>query len=98
MFGIKTKKDKRIEELEKLLNYAMAQRPSIATIERDVVTLRATQILEPGMPVDFAKKHIAREMAEHLENHIEYDVRDSEYHSPLVEGTLYVCIRKGGAI
>lgn len=64
MFGIKTKKDKRIEELLEFLNYAMAQRPSITTIERDVVTLKATQILEPGMPVDFAKKHMVREMAE----------------------------------
>lgn len=98
MFGIKTKKDKRIEELEKLLNYVMAQRPSIATIERDVVTLRSTQILEPGMPVDFAKKHIARKMAEHLENHIEFDVRDSDCQFPIVEGTLHVCIRKGGAL
>lgn len=99
IFGIKTKKDKRIEELEKLLDYMSATaKPHIATIERDVVTLKCKQILEPGMPVEFAKHRIARDFTEHIETQIDYDIRDSDTPYPVIEGTLRVVVQKGGTV
>ena len=78
MFGIKTKKDKRIEELERQLNSMYLdmyfKHPHIITTQGNVIALGATQILEEGMPSDYAKRKIAEKLVDGAMEFIHYDL------------------------
>lgn len=76
MFGIKTKKDRRIEELEKLLGASNFKRPSIITTQQNVVCLRAKQIIGDYMTIECAKELIAQNMVEKVKEQITYEIED----------------------
>lgn len=78
MFGIKTKKDKRIEELEMRLHETYLRTPRVITQDRNSVTFGATIILEDGVPIEYAKDVIAKKMIDEAKQFIEYDIDDSE--------------------
>ena len=77
MFGIKTKKDKRIEELEKLVTLSRIEVPQIIRTERNVQTLAVKRVLEEGMSVEYAKEAITYDIARKLGEYIRYDVEDN---------------------
>jgi len=74
MFGIKTKKDKRIEELVNQLNSMYLKHPHIITTQGNIISLGATQILEEGMPSDYAKRRIAEKLVDEAMKFIHYDL------------------------
>lgn len=74
MFGIKTKKDRRIEELENQLNSMYFRHPQIITTQGNVISLGATQILEEGMSSDYAKRKIAEKLVDEAMKFIHYDL------------------------
>lgn len=74
MFGIKTKKDKRIEELEERLMTAYTKPPQIITSRGNVISLGATQVLEDDMPADYAKQMLARKLVDEAVRFIHYDL------------------------
>ena len=76
IFGIKTKKDKRIENLENMLFATRLQTPMPITIEKNIVTLGASQVLSNEMPVEYVKDHIARMMVEKVRDQIFYDLEE----------------------
>ena len=76
MFGIKTKKDRRIEELETKLATMYYKHPQIIEQRCNVVAVAASRELEYEMPVEVAKRLVAGEMVKYLEPHIHYDVED----------------------
>ena len=91
MFGFKSKKDKRIEELERLLAIASVKQPWVVTQEREVVTLQAKIVLEPGMPIEYAKETLARKMTETVKEHMTYDL-DDEQRDHILYGHLRIVI------
>jgi len=93
IFGIKTKKDKRIEELEGMLFVSKLEQPMPLKIEHNIVALGASQILEDGMPVEYAKERIARLMVDEIESHIYYDVVD-DGRWKVLKGYIRVVIEK----
>ena len=74
MFGIKTKKDKRIEALENQLNSMYLKHPHIITTQGNVISLGATQILKYGMTSDYAKRKIAEKLIDEAMRFIHYDL------------------------
>ena len=74
MFGIKTKKDKRIEALESQLDSMYLKHPHIITSQGNVIAMGATQILEVGMTSDYAKQKIAEKLVEEAMKYIHYDL------------------------
>ena len=85
MFGIKTKKDKQIEKLEeanKRLQESLAstyfKRPHIITTQGNVISLGACQILEEGMPADYAKRMIAQKLVDEAVKYIHYDLEEHD--------------------
>ena len=74
MFGIKTKKDKRIEELENQLSSVYFNHPHIITTQGNVTSLGAAQILEDDMPADYAKQMVARKLVDEAIRFIHYDL------------------------
>ena len=74
MFGIKTKKDKRIEALENQLSNMYFKQPHIITTQGNVISLGAIQILEDGMPTDYAKQMVARKLVDGAIKFIHYDL------------------------
>lgn len=91
MFGFKSKKDKRIEELERLLAIASVKQPWVVTQEREVVTLQAKIVLEPGMPIEYAKETLARLMVQEVKEHMTYDL-DDEQRDHILYGQLRIVI------
>ena len=79
MFGFKTKKDKRIEELENQLSMMYMKTPTIVSTEKDIHTIRcAYQLDEYMMPIKIAKNEIKRSFMDKLEDEIIYDIQDFE--------------------
>lgn len=74
MFGLKTKKDKQIEALENQLSSMYLKHPHIITTQGNVISLGATQILEDGMPADYAKRKIAEKLVDEAMRFIHYDL------------------------
>ena len=74
MFGIRTKKDKRIEALENQLNSMYLKCPHIITTQGNVVNLGAIQILEEGMLTEYAKQMVARKLVDEAIKFIHYDL------------------------
>jgi len=101
-----TKKDKiieeqkaRIKELEDSQSAFMARfnRPIIIEQQREIIKVCCSQLLENGMPVDYAKEAIAHNMANELQRFIEYEIEDGTSENgrpyPLITGYLNVAIR-----
>lgn len=78
MFGIKTKKDKRIEELEQKLYESRFKQPRIYQQNARVETVTAMQMVEPGMPIDLVKSKIVAMMIAELKDKIHYDIEQDE--------------------
>lgn len=76
MFGIKTKKDRRIEELEKLLVASNFKRPSIISTQQNVVCVGAKQTINEYMTIEYAKELIAQKMVEEVKKQITYDIEE----------------------
>lgn len=95
--GIKTKKDRRIEELESLLSY-MAAQPEFKAETKDVLTLRHNQILEPGVKQEFALDLISRRFGEELKPFIESNVVISPSGNKVLQASIDILIRKGGSV
>lgn len=74
MFGIKTKKDKRIEALEEQLNSMYFKHPTFINAHGNMQSLGAIQILEEGMPPEYAKRMIAQKLVEGAIPYIHYDL------------------------
>ena len=81
MFGIKTKKDKKIESLEvkiKMLEDRLYEsrfkQPRFYQQNAKVETITAMQIVEPGMQIDLVKSKIVAMMADELKDTIHYDI------------------------
>lgn len=98
LFGFKTKKDKRIEELEKLVDYLMHQQPKITSEERQIVTLRRNQILEPGVDPEFAKQIVAKRYGEDLRPYIRFEVVTSPSENRVLQAKLDVVSFLGGSV
>lgn len=80
-------------QLRKEMAILEAMKPQIHIIERDVEPVRSCILLEQDMPVEYAKEMIARQLADHLQNFIDYDVEDSRIGKKLT-GTLYLAKRR----
>ena len=76
MFGFKSKKDKRIEELERQLQATYMKSPKVVAIDRDIVVLGANIAIEPGMTVEYAKEMLARKMVEEVKQFMTFDLED----------------------
>ena len=74
MFGIKTKKDKRIEALENQLSSMYFKQPHIITTHGNTISLGATQIIEEGMSSNYAKRRIAEKLVDEAMRFIHYDL------------------------
>lgn len=74
MFGIKTKKDKRIEALENQLKSMYLRTPHIIKSQGNVIPMGAIQILEDDMPIDYAKQMVARKLVDEAIRFIHYDL------------------------
>ena len=92
MFGFKSKKDKRIEELERQLSCMYMRIPKVVSQERNVVTLKTSIALEPGMPVTYAKEILARNMVESVREHMTYDLDDDNELKPILHGQLQIVV------
>lgn len=83
MFGIKTKKDKRIEELESMCKSLYFKHPHIIESMKNGTTIAATVVMEDlarnNVPIECYKREIRCKLAECLENFIRYDIVDDEY-------------------
>ena len=74
MFGIMTKKDKRIKELEAQIAYMYYKHPQIIETRANVITLGAKTIVEKDVHPEYYKQEIAQQMMREIVNHIHYDV------------------------
>lgn len=78
MFGIKTKKDKQIEELKTQLSAMYFKHPHIIETQGNVVSLGAIAALEEGMPAEYAKQMIARKLVDEAIRFIHYDLEQHD--------------------
>ena len=78
MFGIKTKKDKQIEELKAQLSAMYFKHPHIITTQGNVVSVGAVAALEEGMPAEYAKEMIARKLVDGAIRYIHYDLEQQD--------------------
>lgn len=103
MFGIKTKKDKRIEELERRYNElitALNLRLYMAeTSSRDIKIYEYSTSLADGEPVAWAKERIAMEFRFMIRDDIFYDITtDKNTGKNILHGRIGVSRRLGGKI
>ena len=94
MFRIKTKKDKRIEYLENLLMAQTYKRPTVIQQEKDVQRVSASVILEPDMPISYAKRVVNMRMADVVEENIYFDVEDDKMGNKILRGYLNIVIER----
>ena len=98
LFGlIKTKKDKRIEELEREMLVFKALPPTIVH-QFDTKRFKASVSLNPSevknISQEFIKKEIAHKIADELVNYIEYTKRDSGIYGQVIEGEITIVDKK----
>lgn len=92
IFGIKTKKDKRIEDLKSMINSMIYKYPKIIASQKDSICLGASIIIEDDMPIEFAKKKLAEIMMKEVERQIYYDVEDVDG-KKVLKGYLRVVVK-----
>lgn len=96
MFGIKTKKDKKIESLEEKIQKledrlyeSRFKQPRLYQQNAKVETITAMQMVEPGMPIDLVKSKIVAMMVEELKDKIYYDIeQDARTQNIVLRGYL----------
>lgn len=80
MFGIMTKKDKRIKELEDQIAYMYYKQPKIIQTSGNVITIGGKAIIEHDdyfhTPIEHYKKSIAQQMLRQIEDEIYFDIKD----------------------
>ena len=83
MFGIKTKKDRKIEELnekveklEERLYFTRFKQPRIYQQDRKTETVTAMSVLEDGVPIDVIKREITKKLVDEVYNQIDWDIED----------------------
>lgn len=93
---IKTKKDKRIEELERKnaeldekLQCMYFKHPHIINSYGNITSFGASQILEEGMPAEYAKNMIARKLVDAAIPFIHYDL-EQEGRRNMLKGYIQV--------
>lgn len=108
IFGIKTKKDKRIEELDKKIEelekrndaliYSLTLKPHmVETGLRDIQVYEYATVLEDGEPVEWAKERIALEFRFMIRDDIFYDITtDKNTGKNILHGRIGVSRRLGG--
>lgn len=103
IFGIKTKKDKLIEEIEELEEEIRKKDNAILELARhetgklyvgparsfDYIPVKSRHFLEDEIPLDFLKRDIAHKMAVFLEDQIHFEVIEVDGRK-FLEGTLNV--------
>ena len=87
MFGLKTKSEKRIDALEKELYFRPAQ---IITTRGNVIAMGAAQIIDEGMPAEFAKQAIARKLVDEAIKFIHYDLESHDDGKNVLKGYIQV--------
>ena len=92
IFRIKTKKDKRIEELEQMLYMSHYKTPRIISSEKNIITLVAKTMFVTSDPIEYIKKDIARKMIDEIEQYIHYDVEEGERYHKVLTGYLRIVI------
>lgn len=92
MFGIKTKKDKRIEELEEELRFAYFKQPRIIENRGNVLTVASKVCLEDLMSVEYAKEMILQNMAKNLKEYIRYDLEEYGNGKKALSGYLRIVV------
>ena len=96
LFGLfKTKNEKRIEELERLLARPLPR--VVETTKCNVERLSAKVVIQKmcipsSYPIYFCKRDVARKMTEKLMDAIDYKEYDDEMGNHIIEGTLKVVI------
>ena len=82
MFGIKTKKDKRIEQLENMVNTLYFKRACITeSINAKTLIAAGTIMKYPehrNVPIEWYKQQIRSKLAEQLDDFIQYDIEDDK--------------------
>jgi len=104
IFGIKTKKDKRIEELEKEVEYLKISlgwnRPAINCTQAEIQDLKCKYIL-PAFPVDkeerveIAKHLVTEEFLKGIMPFIEYKLMTDELGQDVLVGSVSVVDKRG---
>lgn len=89
MFGIKTRKDKRIEELEEELK-ALKRQP-VRVVENKILLkeLCCKRILNNNIPIEIQKEQAVSGLAKSLINLVDWDILDMEYNK-ILEGRIRV--------
>jgi len=96
MFGFKTKKDKRIEELEKQLSAVYMRTPKVVECKSNVVTLTSSVVID-DVPVEFLKEKLARNMVDEVKKHMRFDIDDitEDRNTKVLRGTIRVVVDQG---
>ena len=83
MFGIKTKKDRKIEELnekieklEERIYFTSFKQPRIYQQDRNIETVTAMRIIEEGVPLGIIKREIAMMLTDELFDQIVWTVAE----------------------
>lgn len=97
MFGLKDKKDKRIEKLERRIT-ALTHRLYMAeTSSSNIQVYEYSTILADGEPVDWAKERIAIEFRFMIRDDICFDIyTDDNTGENILRGRIGVLKRLGG--
>lgn len=107
MFGIKTKKDKKIESLEEKIKTLEARlyesrfkQPRIYQQNAKIETVTAMQMIEPGMPIDLVKSKIVAMMIGQLKDkYVHYDIeQDARTQNIVLRGYLNYVIDWGNEV
>lgn len=97
MFGLKDKKDKRIEKLERRINALTHRLHMTKASSRDIQIYEYSTILVDGEPVDWAKERIAMEFRFMIRDDICFEIyTDDNTGENILHGQIGVLKRLGG--
>lgn len=85
IFGIKTKKDKRIEELEKQvedLQYTAFLKTPVMCVNYDIIEVKAKSVMDEQLPTDFFKDELCRKLADYIKPFVTFDIYDAKEWRP----------------
>lgn len=89
----KTKKELR-KTIRSLEMCNMSQ--TMIKVEREVIAIKSSIVIdEKGTPVEILKQQLRRQLTEHLEPCIEYDIQDStQTRDKIMTAKVYVTLKK----
>lgn len=85
IFGIKTKKDKRIEELEnkvKDLETTMFLKTPVMRVNYDVIEVKAKTVLDERLSTDYFKDALCQKLGDYIKPFVTFDIYDVKEWSP----------------